>query len=152
LTIREWCFPARVRRVPWARPVSLGLRALHLAAIALLLGGHAFGAPAEALFPWLIVAAISGAGLAGCDLAAWGLYWFVLGKGVSVLAKLALLLVIPFAWGARVPILAAVLLMAAVTSHMPARMRNYSLAHRRVLEPGGPLPRFDRSAPPAPAA
>ena len=122
-----------------ARAVSVALRTLHLAAVALLLGGHAYGAPAEDLFPWLLVAVGSGAGLIVPEVLAWGLYWFALGKGVSVLAKLVLLLAIPFAWEARVPILLAALALAAVSSHMPARLRNYSFLHGRVLDPAAPL-------------
>lgn len=147
MTLREWCFPAQARRVPGARAISVSLRALHLAAVALLLGGHAYGAPAEALFPWLLLAAVTGVGLMVPEVLAWGLYWFALGKGVSVLAKLALLLTIPFFWEARVAILAAALLLAGVTSHMPARLRHYSFLHGRSLSPADPL----KSAP-APAS
>ncbi len=139
MTLREWCFPAQVRRVPGARAISVTLRALHLAAVGLLLGGHAYGAAPEALFPWLVLAVATGAGLMVPEVLAWGLYWFVLGKGVSLLVKLALLLAIPFFWEARVPILAAALLLAAVTSHMPARLRHYSFLHGRALAPDEPL-------------
>ena len=139
--ISEWLFPAHARRVPGARPVSLALRALHLTGVALLLGGHAYGATAEALFPWLLVAIASGVGLIVPEVLAWGLYWFVLGKGASVLAKLLLLLLVPFAWDARAPILVVALLWAAVTSHMPARYRNYSFAHGRTMDVGAPLRR-----------
>jgi hypothetical protein len=139
MTLQEWCFPAQARRVPWARGISVSLRALHLAGVALLLGGHAYGAPPDALFPWLVVAALTGAGLIVPEVLTWGLYWFALGKGVSVVAKLALLLAIPFFWEARVPILVTALLLAGVTSHMPARLRHYSFLHRRALTPADPL-------------
>jgi len=139
VTLREWCFPAQVRRVPGARAISVTLRALHLAAVALLLGGHTYGASAEALFPWLVLAVATGAGLMVPEVLAWGLYWFTLGKGVSVLAKLALLLAILVFWEARVPILVVALLLAAITSHMPARLRHYSFLHGRSLSPADPL-------------
>jgi hypothetical protein len=109
--------------------------------VALLLGGHAAGAAANALDAWLVGAVATGVGLMVPEVLGWGLYWFGLAKGASTLVKLSLLLAVPFAWGARVPILVGVLLWAAVTSHMPARYRNYSFAHRRVLDPAAPLSR-----------
>ena len=139
MTLREWCFPDRARRVKGARALSVALRALHLTGVALLLGGHAYGASPDALFPWLLLAVATGAGLIVPEVLAWGLYWFALGKGMSVLAKLALLLAIPFFWEARVPILVVALLLSAVTSHMPARLRHYSFLHGRVLSPADPL-------------
>lgn len=152
LIIRQGCFPERPRRVPGARAHSLVLRALHLVGVAFLLGGHAAGASAESLFPWLVLAVASGAGLVGLEILTWGLYWFALAKGMGVLVKLALLLVIPFAWEARVPILVLVLVGAALTSHMPARLRNYSFLHGRVLNAAGPLSRTrPRLAPDGPA-
>jgi hypothetical protein len=126
------------------------LRALHLTGVALLLGGHAYGAAEEALFPWLVVVVVTGAGLIVPEVLAWGLYWFALGKGVSLLVKLGLLLTIAFFWEARVPILVAAVLLAAVTSHMPARLRHYSFLHGRTLTPDEPLSRVLMAAvPPA---
>ena len=122
------------------------MRAGHLAAVAFLIGGHAYGAAPEALFPWLLAAVASGVGLMVTEVLAWGLHWFGMAKGVSVVAKLVLLLVIPFAWGARVPILLVVLVASAVTSHMPARFRNYSFVYGRRLDPGAPLERGPASS------
>ncbi len=139
MTLREWCFPAQVRRVPGARAISVTLRALHLAAVGLLLGGHAYGAAPEALFPWLVLAVATGAGLMVPEVLAWGLYWFVLGKGIMVLVKLTLLLLIPLLWEARVLLLLLVVGIASVGSHMPARYRHYSILYRRVIEPGESL-------------
>lgn len=135
MTIREWCFPRTARRQPGARAVSIVLRAFHLAAVGFLLGGHAYGAGSEALFPWLLMAVATGIGLIVTEIFAWGLYWFGMAKGISVLAKLALLLAIPFAWDARVPILLVALLGAAVTSHMPARLRNHCFLRGRAAAP-----------------
>ena len=137
--------------MPMARAISLALRAAHLVSVAILLGGHAAGAPSETLFPWLVVAVATGAGLIVPEVFAWGLRWFSLAKGVSVLTKLVLLLAIPFVWEARVPILVVAVVWAALTAHMPARLRNYSFVHGRVLDPGAPLPSSGRPAPRPPA-
>ena len=88
---------------------------------------------------YLCLTILSGVGLIALEVYAVGLYWLVLGKGIMVLLKLALLLLIPFFWEARVVLLVLVVGIASVGSHMPARYRHYSLLERRVIEPGTPL-------------
>jgi hypothetical protein len=65
-----------------------------------------------------------------------GLYWLFLGKGVTVLLKLAILLAVPSLWEYRVPLLLLVVGIASVGSHMPARYRHYSFLHGRVVQAG----------------
>jgi hypothetical protein len=60
--------------------------------------------------------------------------WMYEGRGVAVLLKLVLLCMIPWLWQYRVAVLATVVVIASVGSHMPARFRYYSLVHRRVIE------------------
>ncbi len=102
-------------------------------AAGILLGGHFFNAPASALLPWLYLAIASGIGLIMLE-AYPSLHFVFEGWGVVTLAKLALLIVIPFAWDTRVPILFAVVALGSVGSHMPARFRHYSLLYRRVIK------------------
>jgi hypothetical protein len=98
-----------------------------------LLGGHAFGAPADQLRPLLYVAIASGAGLIGLE--AWPTLHFVFeGWGLIILAKLGLLCLIPFAWSYRIPLLLTVVALASIGSHMPARFRHYSFYYRRVIK------------------
>jgi hypothetical protein len=98
-----------------------------------LLGGHAFGAPPDQLTWLLYVAIASGAGLIGLE--AWPTLHFVFeGWGLIILAKLGLLCLIPFAWSHRVPLLLAVVALASIGSHMPARFRHYSFYYRRVIK------------------
>ncbi|MBI3989829.1 MAG: hypothetical protein HY347_09460 [candidate division NC10 bacterium] len=89
----------------------------------------------EKLLPYLWLTIFSGLGLVALEVHAEGLYWFVLGKGILVLVKLAILLLIPFLWEARVVLLLLVVGIASVGSHMPACYRHYSLLHRWMLEP-----------------
>ena len=108
------------------------MRTVHLMAISLLVGGHAFGA-ADPLRPWLYVAIASGAGM--IVLEAYPTLHFIFeGWGLLLLAKLALLCVIPFAWNYRLPILLAVVALAGIGSHLPARFRHYSFLYRRVVK------------------
>jgi hypothetical protein len=121
------------------RALSITLRTLHLAAFGILLGGHAFELHTDRLLLYLWLTIVSGLGLIALEVYAVGLYWLVLGKGIMVLVKLALLLLIPFFWEARMVFFLLVVVIASVGSHMPARYRHYSILHRQVIEPGASL-------------
>ena len=130
----SWPAPDPPRRVPHARAWNVALRTLHLMAFGILVGGHFWGVPAEPLYPALWITVASGAALMGLEIYQ-NAQWLFLVKGLAVLAKLALLLLVPFFWEARVPLLLAVVALSSVGAHMPARFRHYSVLHQRVLLP-----------------
>lgn len=138
-TIRRGLFPEHFRVLPGARAWSIACRTLHIAAFGMVLGGHAFAVEAGKLLPWMWVTILSGVGLMALELYGGGLYWLFLGKGISVLVKLALLLLIPLFWEQRVPLLLLVVGIASVGSHMPSRFRHYSILHGRAISPGETL-------------
>ena len=132
--------------LPAARLCKIALRTAHLMATSVLVGGYAFGAPGARLMPWLYGVIATGvamtfyeaypklrpstptAGVPGTPLD------FVFeGWGLLLLAKLALLALLPFAGRARLPVLLAAVAVASIGSHMPRRWRHYSLLHRRVM-------------------
>ena len=131
--VRRALCPEPARRPAYARALNIAFRTVHLAVTGVLLGGHAFNAPATTLRPvlWMVIA--SGAGLLAidsyktCD-------WVHQVWGVMLLLKLFLLCLIPMLWEIRVPLLLAVVVLASVESHMPAKFRHYSLLHRRVMK------------------
>lgn len=127
-----------MRRVPHERAWNVGLRTLHLMAFGVLLGGHFWDVQAELLLPTLALTVASGAALMGLELYK-SVHWLFLVKGLAVLAKLALLLLVPLFWEARVSLLLAVVALASIGAHMPARYRHYSVLHRRVVPEPGPL-------------
>lgn len=153
---RAWraaLFPDPPRTIPHARLLNISCRTVHLAGFSLLLGGHAWGVQADRLLPALWVTILSGATLMALESHA-SARWLFEGRGLMVLLKLGLLLVVPFVWEHRVPILLAVVLVASVGSHMPARFRHASvlsslalvrerlrLAPTGTTESGPPLPR-----------
>ena len=137
--LRYWFFPEQIRFLPGARAWSIAFRTLQLAAFGLVLGGHAFSVDAEKLLAYLWLTILSGLGLIALELYAAGLYWLFLGKGIMVLVKLGLLLVVPIFWEQRLALLLLVVGIASVGSHMPARCRHYSFLHLRVIGPGEPL-------------
>ena len=120
------------------RAPSIALRTLHLASFSILLGGHVFGVEADRPLPALYFTIGSGIGLIALEIYAIGPYWLFLGKGMAVLAKLAVLLAVPYMWGYRVPMLLLVVVLASVGSHMPGRYRHYSFLHGRVVHGNSP--------------
>ncbi|MBI3779734.1 MAG: hypothetical protein HY278_01550 [candidate division NC10 bacterium] len=134
--LRRWLFPEQTRHLQGARALSITFRTFHMIGFGVLLGGHVFAVESERLLPYLWLAILSGLGLIALEMYGAGLYWLSLGKGIMVLVKLALLLLIPFFWESRVLLLLLVLAIASVGSHMPARYRHYSLLHQRVIGPG----------------
>jgi hypothetical protein len=133
MDLRSLLFPEPRRRFPHARAWNVGARTVHLAVTGTLLGGHVFGASAEALVPLLWGAIGSGAVMLGLELYT-SLDWLTQVGGLVTVAKLAVLCVIPFAWSARVPLLLVVVGLAGVGSHMPGRFRHYSLLYGRSVK------------------
>jgi hypothetical protein len=125
--------PAEARSLPYSRVCKVGLRTAHLMAISVLVGGHAFGAPASTLLPLLYVAIATGAGMILFE-AYPSMGFLFQGWGLMLLAKLALLCWIPFAWKLRFPILLAVVAIASIGSHMPKKFRHYSVLYGKVIK------------------
>lgn len=136
---RDRFLPEKARHLPGSRAWSITFRTLHLAAFGVLLGGHAFAVETDKLLPYLYLTILSGIGLIALEMYAVGLYWLFLGKGLMVLAKLGILLAVPFFWEQRLALLLVVVVIASIGSHMPARFRHYSVLHRRVIGPEEPL-------------
>ena len=111
------------RTIPYARVWSILFRTLHILAISILVGGHAFNAPVDQLRPLLYLAIVSGVGMAWIEAFP---HWQALfqGWGLLVMLKLALLCVVPFTWSHRFAILVVVLVIGSVGSHMTKRLRH----------------------------
>jgi hypothetical protein len=124
--------PAVPRAFAWARPLQLVLRSVHIAAMALVLGGIPFGADFEALRLPILLTVISGVLLFTVDLAKDGGI-LVQGSGLAVLLKLALLGVGVLQPVHRLPWYLAATLVASVGSHMPGSWRHFSLLRGEVL-------------------
>lgn len=113
----------------------MALRTAHIGVTSVLFGGHVFDIPRNELLLWLYLTIATGGILAAIEAyPRWR--WFYQGRGVAVIGKLLLLcfVLIPWVWDYRVPILVAVIVIASVGSHMPARYRYYSFVHGRVLD------------------
>lgn len=131
--------PRSARVFRGQRWVKIGLRTLHLLGTAGAGGGYLYGAPAEAWLPWLWLTVTSGAALAAIEV--WSdPSWVIQVSGLAIVAKLVLL-----GAAAHLPalagwLLAAVIVISGVVSHAPARVRHYSIVHRRRIDRPRPAP------------
>lgn len=131
-TLRACLFPEVPRHFPWARPVQLVLRSLHIAAMALVVGGLPFGAGYPQLRWPILATLLSGVLLFAIDLAR-DMGILLQGSGVAVLLKLGLLGMGFLQPSARLPWYLAATLVASVGSHMPGAWRHFSFVTWKVL-------------------
>ena len=132
-TLLPILFPAMPRHIPGERGINIALRTAHIMTFGILLGGHAFDVPAHRLILFLYLTIASGAGMILLELYS-SCRWIYLGKGVTVILKVALVIAAGVWWEQRVMFLLFVVLIGSVGSHMPARFRYYSFLHGRVIE------------------
>jgi hypothetical protein len=114
------------RAVPGRRALGIAFRTVHIASFGALLGGQLFAVDPERLGPWLLATVLSGGALVALELASTGA-WLTTVKGLAVVAKLALLAGFALVPEHRVTILLLVVILASVSSHMPARYRHHQL-------------------------
>ncbi|MDP1831179.1 MAG: hypothetical protein Q8K67_03895 [Geothrix sp.] len=131
-TLRGLLCPEVPRYFPWARPVQLALRSVHIAAMALVVGGLPFGADFEALRAPILITLASGGLLFAVDLAR-DLAILTQGSGVAVLLKLGLLGLGVLQPAARLPWYLAATLVASIGSHMPGSWRHFSFLTWKVV-------------------
>ncbi len=132
-TLRAALFPRPPRSLPWARPVQVLARTLHIAAMGVLLGGVAFGVGVERLWWPIALTIASGVLLFAIDLAKSAVCLYQ-GSGVAVLLKLALLVAGQVFADSRIWWYLAATVVASIGSHMPGSWRHYSFIDRRVLD------------------
>lgn len=120
------------RRLPWARPVQVGLRTVHIVFMGLLLGGLAWGAEPGRLRVSLAATAASGILLLALDLAR-GSTSLAQGSGLAVLLKLALLGLGALSPAHRLAWYLAATGVASVGAHMGSSWRHFSFLEGKVI-------------------
>jgi hypothetical protein len=111
--------------------LNIAWRTVHIGVAGVLVGGHVFDVAPDRLHLWLYLTIASGAVLIALEAyPQWR--WLHEGRGVLTLLKLLLLGLVPFLWAYRVWLLAVVIVLASVGSHMPARLRYLSLWSGRM--------------------
>lgn len=116
---------------PGARAIALALRTTHLGAMAIVVGGIHFAVPAPSLRIWLALTAASGAGLLASEMSH-SRHWLYQGRGLAAIAHVVALGLLLLGEGRLATALA--LVVGAVGSHLPKKIRKWSLRHRAVVE------------------
>jgi len=88
-----------------------------------LLGGHIFNQTEAVLEPWLWTTVVTGLIILITDLHSSLAILFEV-RGIAIIFKIALLLLIPLFWEERITLLVLVLLIGAISSHLPKRYRH----------------------------
>lgn len=123
---------ARLRPVPGVRAIRIAFRTAHLAAFAILYGGHWHDVPAARLAPALLATLATGGALVALEIYR-APVWPLQVRGVATMLKVVLVATVGLAWSARLWLLTAAMVIGGVSSHMPGRFRYYSLVHGRVV-------------------
>jgi hypothetical protein len=110
----------------------VALRTVHIAAMGLVLGGVAFGAPEERLRVPMLWTIVSGILLFAIELARSGVFLYQ-GAGVASIAKLILVGLGYHIPESRLAFYLAATVVGSVGSHMTGSWRHWSFLDRKVL-------------------
>lgn len=120
--MRRLFFPDPPRRLPGRRGLKIALRAIHALCAARLVGASAFAeVPAAVLDAWHWTLA-SGAALLLLDLHESAAFVAQV-RGLLVVAKVSLVIAVPWLEETRTVILSALFILSVLSSHAPASVR-----------------------------
>ena len=128
----SWLFPKDTRGFIGKRWINISLRTLHIIGVAGMGGGYLYQAPAQDWRPYLILTLATGIVMLIIEIFSNAIF-LVQVRGIAVLLKTALFILIPWAGQAQLEILILVLVISGIVSHAPANIRYYSLYHRRMI-------------------
>ncbi len=111
---------------------KISLRSLHLLAIAGVGGGILFALEKDLWINYWWLALVSGVLMMLMDITA-NPVWIVQVRGIVIMLKLILLALLGSNPGWDSFLLAIIIIISAVISHAPGKLRYYSLYHRRVI-------------------
>lgn len=124
--------PQHSAPIPTRRLVNVGLRAAHLLATGVYVGGLAWDVPCERLRPWRNATIATGAGLLVAEASA-SPNWPHQFRGLTTVAHLAVLAPIRLWPAVAGPAAVAATLIGAVGSHLPRSIRKWSVLRRQEL-------------------
>ncbi len=110
--------------ISWLRWFRIACRTIHIATLAVVVGGVTFGASADQLGVWVGGVVLSGMALMTSDLLGTDPYLRLV-HGMAMLVKLALLALAVWFVSARLGLLFFVVALSSVVSHMSGRYRHY---------------------------
>lgn len=125
-------FPASSREFFGKRWFNIILRMLHIVGM-IGLGGYLFGAERSIWQPYIVLILGTGFGLMLLYIISNGIFFIQL-RGIAILLKLVLLVMIPLTDISATGLLIAVIVISAVIAHAPGDIRYYSVLHGRRIE------------------
>ena len=117
-------FPEPPRSFPGRRGAKIVLRSLHVLCTGILTGAYLFDAGATSRSSWLLAAIVTGLLILLLDLHESGVFLFQV-RGLVVVGKIAALAALPLIPGREVWLLSGLVVVAALTSHAPAKIRYF---------------------------
>ncbi len=111
---------------------KISLRSLHLLAVAGVGGGILFALEKDLWINYWWLALVSGVLMMLMDITA-NPVWIVQVRGIVIMLKLLLLALLGSNPGWDSFLLAIIIIISAVISHAPGKLRYYSFYHRRVI-------------------
>ena len=125
------CGEPGMNRIDIKRWSKISLRTLHLLAVAGVGGGILFALEKDLWFNYWWLAVVSGSLMMLMDIAA-NPVWIVQVRGLVIMVKLILFALLGSYPGWDGFLLVAIIVISAVISHAPGKLRYYSFYHRRV--------------------
>ena len=133
MSLKAVLFPTQSRCLPGERWINVILRTLHLVGLAGLGAGFLYPAADDSWQLYLHITLITGLGLSLISIYGNGI-WLVQLRGQAIMFKILLLALVWVLPSLKIPLFLAVVIISGWTSHAPARVRYYSLYHRRRIE------------------
>ncbi len=115
------------------RWLNITLRTLHLIGITGVGGAYLYPAPPHAWMPYLVLTLLSGFVMVGVSVYSNGV-WLLQLRGLVILLKLLMLLLLPAIPEASLPVVIVVIVLSGVIAHAPGNLRYFSPWHRRRIE------------------
>lgn len=123
MSLRHYLIPESPRDFPGRRLTRSILRAIHILGGGVLVGAHLFSQSPEIIAHWYTLATVSGMLLFLTDLHASFAILFEW-RGLSILSKIFLLLLLPLMPGYEIAILVIILSIGSVSSHLSRKFRH----------------------------
>jgi hypothetical protein len=118
---------------PALRAIAITARTTHLGAMAMYLGGRAFGASESATRRWRWATTVTGATLLATEIAHSPDNWPHQSRGILTMTHVGILPAGHLAPSMSLPVAVAALVLGAIGSHLPRSIRRWSVLRRQVL-------------------
>lgn len=119
-------FPAKPRRLPGHRAIKIILRGVHTLSAGILVGAHLLDAAPADQSRWLTWTVVTGCLMLLLDLVESAAFLLQV-RGAVLLFKLSIVVAIGQLGGAAGEVLAAVFVLAVISSHAPSKVRYHVL-------------------------